>query len=209
MPASRSDWERVGRQLAERRVQISARYANRRVFAEETGLNWRTLYDAEYGKRATFRRETVGAFETALRLVPGSIDRALAGGDLEPLPDLRAVPAGLHPAAPYLAASPPADDAAAEILAGLVKRYEDDPVVRAIGAQHGKDAGTRVTEILRFLKDPDLDREVLAGLMARDDAVIQAIGTQRGKRELIRVTEILEFLGWRPPEMAAGSGTAG
>jgi hypothetical protein len=86
MPPSRKDWERVGPMLAERRVQISARYANRRAFADDVGLNWRTLYDAEYGKRATFRAETIRAFESAYRLVPGSLARTLAGGDLEPAP---------------------------------------------------------------------------------------------------------------------------
>ena len=86
MPASREDWGRVGRMLAARRVQISARYANRRVFADESGLNWRLLYDAERGRRATFKTETVRAFETAYRLEPWSLDTTLAGGPLKPLP---------------------------------------------------------------------------------------------------------------------------
>ena len=86
MPASREDWGRVGPMLAARRVQISARYANRRVFADEAGLNWRMLYDAERGRRATFRTETVRAFETAYRLEPGSLDSTLAGDPLKPLP---------------------------------------------------------------------------------------------------------------------------
>jgi hypothetical protein len=137
MPANRSDWERVGKQLAERRVQISARYANRRAFAEDVGMNWRTLYDAEYGKRATFRQETVRAIENAYRLVPGSLARSLAGGPLEADPAPRAAgapaalgaPAGRHD-------NDPKDDTAAELFRGdttraqllrLIWRYSEDP----------------------------------------------------------------------------------
>jgi hypothetical protein len=124
-------------------------------------------------------------------------------------------PLPLRPAAPYLAPAPAKDEVAEEILASLLPRYEDHEVVSAIGAQRSRDAGTRVVEVLRFLKDRELDREVLAGLLSLrldDDVarVVRAIGNQSGKRELIRVTEILEFLGWRPPEMReAGNGTAG
>jgi hypothetical protein len=143
MPASREDWERVGRQLAERRVQVDARYANRRLFADETGLNWRTVYDAEYGKRATFRRETVTSFEAAYRLVPGSLARSLAGGPLEPLPSPSLAPV---PPRPTAAGSP-----AEEILADLLGAYPDDKVVQVIGAQAGKPAPTRVAEVLEWL----------------------------------------------------------
>jgi hypothetical protein len=109
MPASREDWERAGPMLAARRIQISARYANRRAFAEDTGLNWRTLYDAEYGRRATFKPETVRAFEVAYRLVPGSMERTLAGGDLEPMP-APARPERRVPRNPYAFSAAWADD---------------------------------------------------------------------------------------------------
>lgn len=160
MPASRKDWERVGPQLAERRVQIDARYANRRLFAEETGLNWRTIYDAEYGKRATFRRDTVASFETAYRLVPGSLARSLAGGPLEPLP-----PTSLTPVPVRLPVTP--GSPAEEILADLLGRYPGDPVVQAIGAQTGKPAPTRVAEVLEWL-DIQAGRQgsISAGLQA-------------------------------------------
>jgi hypothetical protein len=142
MPASREDWERVGRLLAERRVQISARYANRRAFAEETGLNWRTLYDAEYGKRATFRRETVRAFENAFRLAPGSIDRALAGGELEPLASLRPVPSP-HPETEGSPSERERDK--------LIENYPDDEVLQVIGRQRRKKASMVVAEMLEWL----------------------------------------------------------
>jgi hypothetical protein len=49
-------------------------------------MNWRTLHDIEAAKRDNFRPETMRAFEAAYMLAPGSLDRALTGGDLEPLP---------------------------------------------------------------------------------------------------------------------------
>ena len=88
---NRSAWERVGPMLAARRAQISPRYANRQAFADERGVRWRTLHDAEMAKRANFKAVTLRAFETAYMLVPGSLDRTLAGGPLEPVPD---APAG-------------------------------------------------------------------------------------------------------------------
>lgn len=40
---------------------------------------------------------------------------------------------------------------AEEYLRGLLEQYEDDPVVQAIAAQHGKPAATRVAELLEWL----------------------------------------------------------
>jgi Helix-turn-helix domain len=100
------------------------------------------------------------------------------------------------------------------VLAGLASRRNGNEVVQAMAAARSKDAGTRIMAILRFLKDPDADREVLDHLLSLrldgDEAeVVQALGRQRGRREQVRVAEILEFLGWRPPEMEVGNGTAG
>lgn len=97
-PADQSAWKRAGRMLAARRVQISPRYANRRTFAAETGMNWRTLHDVELAKRDNFRPETLRAFETAYRLAPGSLARTLEGGELEPLPVPRIAPVPAPPA---------------------------------------------------------------------------------------------------------------
>lgn len=140
-PADSSAWGRVGRLLASRRVQISARYANRRTFAAERGMNWRTLHDIEHAKRDNFRPETMRAFESAYMLVPGSLDRTLAGSDLEPLPP------------PQLVTTPPGGDGdpAGDILQGLMDRYPDDHVLKAIAAQSGKPTRTRVAEILEWL----------------------------------------------------------
>jgi hypothetical protein len=116
-PADLSAWKRVGPLLAARRVQISPRYANRRAFAAETGVNWRTLHDAEHAKRANFKAETLRQFESAYRLASGSLDRALAGGELEPAPA-----SGPPPVFP----EPPT--AAEEAL----EKFPGDPVSQAI-----------------------------------------------------------------------------
>jgi len=91
-----SAWERVGPLLTARRVEISPRYANRVNFAAERGVNWRTAHDAERAKRSNFTDETLRQLESAYMLVPGSLDRTLAGDDLEPAPAERpaAPPAG-------------------------------------------------------------------------------------------------------------------
>lgn len=85
-PVDRSAWEHLGKLLAERRAELSPRYRNRRLFADETGLNWRTIHDVELAKRDNFKSGTMRAFESAYGLVAGSLDRTLKTGELEPLP---------------------------------------------------------------------------------------------------------------------------
>lgn len=116
-PGNLTAWQRVGPMLAARRVQLSPRYANRRTFAAEAGVNWRTLHDAERAKRANFKPETLRQFESAYRLASGSLDRTLAGGDLEPIPS-----SGVPPLIP----EPPT--AAEEAL----EKFPDDLVSQAI-----------------------------------------------------------------------------
>ncbi len=108
-------------------------------------------------------------------------------------------------------------EVADRLLKDLLARYEgrdEYAVVRAMAAQRTVPAGTRVLQVLRWLKDPDLERGILAWLvdLQLDDdplEVVRTLGSQRGKREMMRITEILEFLGWSPPETETGNGTAG
>lgn len=78
-------WKRLGDLLIQRRIELSPRYRVRTVFAEETGLHWRMLYDIERGKRANFPDETLAAIEVAYRWQPGSIRAVLAGGEPSPV----------------------------------------------------------------------------------------------------------------------------
>ncbi len=89
-PGEDGPWERAGNLLIQRRIDMDPRYRNRRLFAEERGLNWRLLHDIERAKRTNFEPETLAAVESAYRLVPGSYGRMLEGGGLEPLPDAAA-----------------------------------------------------------------------------------------------------------------------
>lgn len=215
MPASRSDWERVGPMLVDRRIEISARYANRRAFAADVGINWRLLYDAEHGKRATFKPENVRAFETAYRLVPGSLERTLAGGPLEPRLEPQADPVPLRPVPAPVTAASEAEDVLARLLAG----HWDDEVVQAIGTPVGpqarKPAYEVVGEVLRWLERQG-DRGAAEAERARlvaahpDDEVLQVINRQSGKKSWMVAVEMLDWLATQGPAVPqARRGTAG
>lgn len=202
-----ANWKQLGEQLVRRRIELDPRYANRRLFADERGVNYRTVSDVERGRRDNYEDATITALEVAYAVKPGSVSHALAGGELEPLPGAR----------PSLAPVPPLvteGSAAAEVLAPLLSRYAGDDVIRAIGAQRGKPPWMITQEILRWLErqgDEAPAREVLTGLLSGhpEDEVIQVIGRQRGKKASMVTAEILEWLDWRPPEAEAGNGTAG
>ena len=101
MPTDQEARAHLGRLLAARRVELDPRYRNRRTFAADTGMGWRTLYDVEMARRDNFTSGTLRAFESAYRLASGSLDRF--AGDLEPLPAdaprLAAVPGPVPPGA--------------------------------------------------------------------------------------------------------------
>lgn len=83
-------WIRLGRLLAEQRGRIEP---NARKFADDTGLNYRLIYDLENAKRSNFSRPKLAQAEEAYRWAPGSINRVLEGGDPTPLRvDLGTVP---------------------------------------------------------------------------------------------------------------------
>jgi hypothetical protein len=133
--ADRSAREHLGRLLAARRVEISTRYRNRRTFAADTGLNWRTLYDIETGRRDNFRDETLRAFEAAYQLAPGSLDRAFASGGLEPQP----------PPSPVLL--PPGLGGDGDVSPGTETDRAFINAVRLLAAQDHKDPAVILREI--------------------------------------------------------------
>lgn len=77
-------WTRLGRLLKERRVQLNPEYRNRLKFAAEAGLNERLVADIEQNRRTTYRDTSLQAVEVAYQLEPGSLLRALEGGELTP-----------------------------------------------------------------------------------------------------------------------------
>ncbi len=77
-------WKRLGELLGRARVELDPRYANRRLFCKETGINYRLTTDVENGLRDNYGRSTKIAIEVAYGWAPGSINRVLDGGDPSP-----------------------------------------------------------------------------------------------------------------------------
>lgn len=79
-----ASWKRLGDLLARARVELDPRYVNRRLFCQETGINYRMTTDIENGLRTNYGRSTIIAIEVAYGWAPGSIRRVLDGGDPAP-----------------------------------------------------------------------------------------------------------------------------
>jgi hypothetical protein len=120
LPENEAAWQRLGRLLADRRIEVGARYRNKNLFAEEREINRRMVWSVETGARDTYGKDTIRAIESAYALVPGSVERTVAGGPLEPLP----VPGAARAAAraPRVPAAwdegDPRDDDAARLFRG-------------------------------------------------------------------------------------------
>lgn len=91
-------WQRLGSLLIRRRVDLDRRYKNRNLFATERGIEYRLVSDIERHRRTNFEETTLAVLEAAYALEPGSLRKALAGGDLIPLdagtPPQRLTPLG-------------------------------------------------------------------------------------------------------------------
>lgn len=125
-----------------RRIEVDPRYSNRQLFADERGVNYRTISDIERGRRDNYEDATIASLEVAYAVRPGSIRRAVAGGELEPVPSpLRSV----------ASAPPPADSPSERALADLLAAYPDDDVIAAMAAQRRKAPSAVVAEIYRWL----------------------------------------------------------
>lgn len=75
-------WERLGRLLISRRVQIDPAFRNRQKFIAATGLHERLVSDLERGRRFSYRAATIDAVEAAYGLIPDTFDRSLQQGVL-------------------------------------------------------------------------------------------------------------------------------
>jgi hypothetical protein len=67
-----------------RRVELDTRYSNLSLFARDTGLDYRLVWDVEHAARSNYRRPTLTAIEVSYGWKPGSIARVLRGGEPEP-----------------------------------------------------------------------------------------------------------------------------
>jgi hypothetical protein len=190
LPENEGAWQRLGRLLAQRRIEVGARYRNKNLFAEERELNRRMVWSVETGARDTYGKDTLRAIEAAYMLAPGSVERTVAGGPLEPLP----VPGGTRPAAlsPLPAAGrgddDPADDAAAHLFPGDTRH---DRLIRNIWRY-----GATLEERLELIEvvDPklaaalrDVGGQAEAGL-SRDPQSHVRLHLQGNNSETLRVS---------------------
>ena len=83
------EWDRLGKLLEQRRVEMNPRYRDLTLFAQERGLNWRLAWDIEKNRRTSYRDLTLSAIEVGYGWAAGSIRRVLDGGE----PELAARPA--------------------------------------------------------------------------------------------------------------------
>lgn len=75
----REAWQRLGELLVARRVELDARYRNRREFARDVQMDYRVIYDIEVARRSNFGTSTLRGLELAYRLPTGALDEYLAG----------------------------------------------------------------------------------------------------------------------------------
>ena len=147
-PADESAWTRLGRLLADRRIQLAARYRNKTLFSQERQIHRRMLWAIESGGRDTYTPDTIRVIEAAYMLAPGSLRWSLDSGELEPVPGSPGAPAPLRPVpSPESAADSPSEKA----LADLVAAYPADEVIAAMAAQRRKAPSAIVAEIYRWL----------------------------------------------------------
>lgn len=72
-------WERLGRSLTRRRVELDPSYANRAEFLRATGLNKKFIERLETASPANYRDATLAKAELAYRWEEGSIRGVLEG----------------------------------------------------------------------------------------------------------------------------------
>lgn len=138
-----TDWARLGTLLIRRRVEMDRRYRNRRVFVKERGIKYDVAIDVELKRRTNFEPTTKAVIESAYGLAPGSLDKALAGGDL--VTEEQAAQATAPEAAPqdpelaYITdAWPRLDESERRMLASVVRNIISPPASPA--AQHRQTA---------------------------------------------------------------------
>lgn len=79
----REGWKHLGELLVARRVQIDAKYHNRREFARDVQVDYRVIYDAETARRTNFGKAMLRALENAYRLRTGAFEDYLSGRSID------------------------------------------------------------------------------------------------------------------------------
>jgi hypothetical protein len=79
-PSDDMDWQRLGRYVTKRRIELGYRTREALVDAD-LGIKLRTLGNIETGRQAGYHGNTLATLETALRWTTGSIAKVLRGGE--------------------------------------------------------------------------------------------------------------------------------
>lgn len=161
------DWARLGRLLAERRIQLAPRYRNKALFAEERDINRRMLWAFETGKQGNYQPDTIRSVEASYELRPGAVGRILAGGDLEseipgrsrPEPGAEeALDAAGDPGTPERVLFPGDDPLSEALRAAWRLPYPEEERVKVVAA----------IRALWDLPDPEEERrEMIAAVLAK------------------------------------------
>ncbi|NJP27064.1 hypothetical protein FLW53_23270 [Microbispora sp. SCL1-1] len=82
MSGAADDWKRLGDQLVARRVELNDAWSNRSTFTQDTGVDYRVVYDLEKARRTNFSPAMIRRLEKAYQLRAGAIHAILAGDDI-------------------------------------------------------------------------------------------------------------------------------
>ena len=121
------DWQRLGRYVVARRVQLG--HGSRRSLSDATGISLRVLADLEAGKRSNYDAVTLARLEQTLGWLTGSVARITAGG--EPVLTPEPVPPAPTTAPPGGTVTPSADDDA--LIRVMTSGLSDDKKRALIG----------------------------------------------------------------------------
>lgn len=80
-------WQRLGRALIARRLDLNPKYKSREVFARDTDMDYRVLFDIENARRTNFGAMTIARIERAYELQNGAIEKFRINPDLTEFPD--------------------------------------------------------------------------------------------------------------------------
>lgn len=178
-----SAWQRLGDLLVTRRVQIDPRYTSRRTFVAETHSGrqdswYRMITSVENGSRDNYSRETLAAIEIAYQLQPGSLNRALTGGELEPLQ---------QPAAPQAPADSPDRAASPGAMRDALDEFHAAAGFRSLGdvlVQRGIRAPEELTRSDQTRHDPIVS-EIIDDPEIPDDAKDRMLAAYSDMRKQI------------------------
>lgn len=141
-----NDWERLGRLLVARRVELG--YKRRAAFARAHNLSHtRTIDDMENARRTNYERGTLAEVEQLYGWEPGSIESVLAGGEPKPRPGVVAP----HAAGEQGRVNPSNDPAIQIVLDSDLPWSEKEELIATLIEERRQEEAQRVTRARRSI----------------------------------------------------------